>query len=92
MTDKIKFKRKIFVFLNKNYKPSLNKRRIKNFLKTPRQIKATIGEISIMPIGGISALKGAKKMSLNFLKVLNGSLYHFMFGIQVKRIEINKSK
>ena len=62
------------------------------FLKIPRQMKAMIGEISIIPMGGMSALKGAKKISLNLLKLLNGSLYHFMFGIQLKRIEINKSK
>lgn len=51
-----------------------------------------IGEMSIIPRGGINFLKGARNSSLKLLKDLNGSLYQFMFGTQVKRIDIVNNK
>ena len=65
---------------------------IKIFLNKDRQKNATIGEISIMPIGGIKRLNGARKISLKLLKVLNGSLYQLMLGNHESKIVINNSK
>ncbi len=65
---------------------------IKIFLNKDKQKNATIGEISIIPIGGIRRLNGARKISLKLLKVLNGSLYQLMFGNQDNKIVMNNSK
>ena len=62
------------------------------FLNIPRQNRATIGEISSIPSGGINFLKGVKNISLKILNDLKGSLCQFMFGTQVKRIDIVRSK
>lgn len=65
---------------------------IKIFLSKDKQKNATIGEISIMPIGGIRRLKGARNISLKLLSALNGSFCQFIFGNQVNKIVMNKSK
>ena len=54
--------------------------------------KATIGEISSIPTGGISFLNGAKNISLKALNDLKGSLDQSILGIQVNKMLINKSK
>lgn len=65
---------------------------IKILLSKDKQKNATIGEISIIPIGGIKRLKGARNISLKLLSVLNGSFCQFIFGNQVNKIVMNKSK
>ena len=62
------------------------------FLTIDNTKKATIGEISIMPIGGINFLNGAKKNSLNAFIDLKGSLYQLIFGTHVNNIDINNIK
>lgn len=51
----------------------------------PKTKNATIGEMSIIPIGGIIRLKGSKKISVNFLKERNGSLNQLIFGNQLNK-------
>ena len=72
------------------YKPIATKNLTITSDRNDKQIKATIGEISIIPIGGISFLKGARNISLNALRLLKGSLCHLMFGNQDKSMVINK--
>ena len=62
------------------------------FLKIERQKKATIGEMSIIPIGGMSFLKGERNISENAFIDLKGSLYQFIFGNQLNKIVTNKTK
>lgn len=64
---------------------------IKRFPTICITIKATIGEKSKPPIGGISFLKGAKKNSLNALIDLKGSLFQLIFGNQDKSMVIKRT-
>lgn len=75
-----------------SYKPRLDNKDIVRFLNIPRQKNATIGDISIIPTGGINLLKGPRKISLKFLRLLKGSLYQLIFGNHDNRIVINKSR
>lgn len=51
-----------------------------------RNIRATIGEKSNPPTGGIIRLNGSKKISAAAAIVLHGFLYQFMDGIHVRKI------
>ena len=55
------------------------------FSRTPKIIKANIGERSIPYIGGTIFLHGAKKKLLKSAKNLKGCLYQSIFGSQVKK-------
>ena len=55
------------------------------FSRTPKIIKANIGERSIPYIGGTIFLQGAKKKLLKSAKNLNGCLYQSILGNQVKK-------
>lgn len=74
------------------YKPKPESKPSTKYLKADKQKNATIGEISIIPIGGIILLKGAKNISLKFLKKRNGSLFQLIVGIHDKRINTNNNK
>lgn len=50
-----------------------------------KKISATSGEISIIPIGGIMALKGAIIVLYIFINVNSGSFFVSKIGIQLKR-------
>lgn len=79
-------------FIKKTYNPNPTNNPTSTFLKIESKKKATIGEISIMPIGGINLLNGPRKISLNALNERNGSLCHLTFGNQDNKIVINKTK
>ncbi len=73
----------------KNYKPIPIKRLHSKFCTIESTINAKIGEISIIPIGGITFLNGSKIKSVNFLIEYQGSLYQLKFGNHDKSTLIN---
>lgn len=84
-----------FVIINnvlQSYKPSPDNKPTSTFLKIDNKKNATIGEISIMPIGGINFLNGPRKISLKALNERKGSRCHLIFGNQDSKIVINKTK
>lgn len=78
--------------MNKFYKPNTESKDKIIALKICKQIKATIADISSIPTGGINFLNGEKKISAKDFKPENGWLYHLIFGNQVNKQYIIKSK